>query len=274
VLEADLVATAVRAFMKEQGGEEWVGTSSKLLAALGELVDESHCRGRDWPSSPSALSGRLRRAATNLRKAAIEVAFEREGHLRTRIIRITAKQPEKEAHLVSAASAGGKTGNGNNCLGADSHADDLRATRPGAASTASAAVAPRPHCVRGSDCVKPLKTKNGDDADDADDELRTQSGADPNDGADPGDIPDFLRRHPDNRCDHCGGHLGIMNRWDWPGRPDGIWLHPRCEELWHDSEGRLQRPPARSATYPPAPQPAPGPAATALTISQHEPGDQ
>jgi hypothetical protein len=52
---------------------------------------------------------------------------------------------------------------------------------------------------------------------------------------DPGPIPEFLRRHPDRRCDHCGGQLGIMNRWDWLGRLDGIWLHPRCEEPWHDS---------------------------------------
>jgi putative DNA primase/helicase len=51
---------------------------------------------------------------------------------------------------------------------------------------------------------------------------------------DPGPIPEFLRRHPDRRCDHCGGQLGIMNRWDWLGRPDGIWLHPRCQEPWHD----------------------------------------
>jgi putative DNA primase/helicase len=52
---------------------------------------------------------------------------------------------------------------------------------------------------------------------------------------DPGPIPEFLRRHPDRRCDHCGGQLGIMNRWEWLGRPDGIWLHPRCQEPWHDS---------------------------------------
>jgi hypothetical protein len=54
--------------------------------------------------------------------------------------------------------------------------------------------------------------------------------------ADPGPIPEFLRRHPDRRCNHCGGQLGIMNRWDWLGRPDGIWLHSRCEEAWHDAE--------------------------------------
>jgi hypothetical protein len=28
----------------------------------------------------------------------------------------------------------------------------------------------------------------------------------------------------EHRCDHCGW-LGATGRWDWPGRPDGIWLH-------------------------------------------------
>ena len=37
----------------------------------------------------------------------------------------------------------------------------------------------------------------------------------------------------DHRCDHCG-LPGASGQWNWPGRPDGIWLHPRCEEAWHD----------------------------------------
>ena len=39
----------------------------------------------------------------------------------------------------------------------------------------------------------------------------------------------------DHRCDHCG-QLGACRPWDWPGRPDGIWLHPRCEAAWYDSQ--------------------------------------
>jgi putative DNA primase/helicase len=43
-----------------------------------------------------------------------------------------------------------------------------------------------------------------------------------------------------HRCDHCGG-LGRaadpLSPWDWPGRPDGIWLHASCEE------GFTKRPP-------------------------------
>jgi putative DNA primase/helicase len=56
-------------------------------------------------------------------------------------------------------------------------------------------------------------------------------------GGDPGPIPESLRRH---RCDHCGGAVGTTRNYDWPGRPDGIWLHPRCEGPWFDSEGRPQ----------------------------------
>jgi Protein of unknown function (DUF3631) len=50
------------------------------------------------------------------------------------------------------------------------------------------------------------------------------------------DIPDFLRRPAPRRCDQCGGCLGDMKPWDWPGRPDGVWLHARCEAAWFDSE--------------------------------------
>ena len=57
-------------------------------------------------------------------------------------------------------------------------------------------------------------------------------------------IPDFLLRKPTDlnggtghRCDHCGVP-GATGSWDWPGRPDGVWLHPRCEGPWFDSERR------------------------------------
>jgi hypothetical protein len=43
---------------------------------------------------------------------------------------------------------------------------------------------------------------------------------------------------PDRLCDHCGRPSAAtdpLRPWDWSGRPDGIWLHSRCEELWFDS---------------------------------------
>jgi hypothetical protein len=40
-------------------------------------------------------------------------------------------------------------------------------------------------------------------------------------------------------CDHCGcpdRDADPLNPWNWPGWPDGIWLHTRCEAPWHDQE--------------------------------------
>jgi hypothetical protein len=40
------------------------------------------------------------------------------------------------------------------------------------------------------------------------------------------------------RCDHCGQPATPANAlkpYHWPGRPDGIRLHRRCEEPWHDA---------------------------------------
>ncbi|MBF9021226.1 hypothetical protein HKCCA1065_09940 [Rhodobacterales bacterium HKCCA1065] len=88
VIDADPVAAAVRAALTER--TVWTGTASDLLGALGEVAGERIAKSKTWPDSPRALSGRLRRAATFLRKIGIEVSFEREGRARTRIIRITA----------------------------------------------------------------------------------------------------------------------------------------------------------------------------------------
>jgi hypothetical protein len=92
VIDADPVAAAVRAVMQER--TEWTGTASDLLGALGEAAGERIAKSKTWPDSPRALSGRLRRAATFLRKIGIEVSFEREGRARTRVIRITAAGAE------------------------------------------------------------------------------------------------------------------------------------------------------------------------------------
>jgi len=60
-------------------------------------------------------------------------------------------------------------------------------------------------------------------------------------GADDADDADDTWDHAARRCDHCGA-LGATGRWDWTGRPDGIWLHLRCEEPWFDKEtaGRIK----------------------------------
>ena len=86
VIEADPIATAVRAVMAER--TEWTGTATDLLGALAEEAGERVAKAKTWPASPRALSGRLRRAATFLRKVDIEIDYAKEGRARTRIIRI------------------------------------------------------------------------------------------------------------------------------------------------------------------------------------------
>ena len=88
VIEADPVAAAVRAVMEARTG--WTGTARDLLGALAESAGERVAKSKTWPASPRALSGRLRQAATFLRKIGIEIDHVKEGRARTRIIHIKA----------------------------------------------------------------------------------------------------------------------------------------------------------------------------------------
>jgi hypothetical protein len=107
VIDADPIAAAVRAFMVTRA--EWTGTASELLGALGEMAGDRVAKSKTWPDSPRALAGRLRRAATFLRKIDIEIGFDREGRARTRIIHITAppnhRVPEQAGERPSTPSA-------------------------------------------------------------------------------------------------------------------------------------------------------------------------
>jgi hypothetical protein len=107
VIEADPIAAAVRALMAKR--TEWTGTASILLAALAHEVDERVANSKTWPDSPRALAGRLRRAATFLRKISIEISFTKEGRARTRTICITTtgsqSEPENTGTQRSAPSA-------------------------------------------------------------------------------------------------------------------------------------------------------------------------
>jgi DNA primase len=83
-LETDPVATAIRSLMEET--KEWKGTASGLLEALGRYIPERIQRSNEWPKSVQWLSNRLKRLATNLRGANIEVGFDRESGTGRRLI--------------------------------------------------------------------------------------------------------------------------------------------------------------------------------------------
>jgi hypothetical protein len=97
----------VRAMMTTR--TEWTGTASALLGALADMAGERIAKSKTWPESPRALAGRLRRAATFLRKIGIEMSFGREGRARTRTILIATTPnhttPESTGARPSATSA-------------------------------------------------------------------------------------------------------------------------------------------------------------------------
>jgi hypothetical protein len=84
-VDADPVAAGVREIMASRSS--WVGSAADLLAACADFPGISR-DGNAWPKNPRVLAGRLRRAQTFLRVLGIDIAFSREGHAGSRIIRI------------------------------------------------------------------------------------------------------------------------------------------------------------------------------------------
>jgi hypothetical protein len=86
------------------------------------MAGERVAKSKVWPDSPRALAGRLRRAATFLRKIGIEIGFEREGRARTRVIHVTSAGkligPENAGAQPSASSSPWKKVNRANGLAA------------------------------------------------------------------------------------------------------------------------------------------------------------
>jgi len=102
VIDADPVAACVRHIMSETS--EWTGSASDLLRAGFEVEKAAPYRGRaDWPKTPRALAGRLRRAQTFLRSLGVDIRFAREGRMGTRMIKISA--PTQDPSIPSAPSA-------------------------------------------------------------------------------------------------------------------------------------------------------------------------
>lgn len=99
-LEADSVANAVRILAETRGS--WTGTATELLATLGAAVSEQMQKGSNWPRSPRALSGRLRRAGTFLRMVGIEVDYRRVNTQRS--IAISASRTTAQSSVTGDAT--------------------------------------------------------------------------------------------------------------------------------------------------------------------------
>jgi hypothetical protein len=82
-LDADQVGTAVKTFMESRSFETWEGTASELLDTLDSQADDRAKKGKSWPRSANALSGKVKRSATALRTEGIEVTISRGNKKRT-----------------------------------------------------------------------------------------------------------------------------------------------------------------------------------------------
>jgi hypothetical protein len=63
--------------LAELGREGFTGTVAELLARLNCMVSDGMRRSIRWPKAPNALGNLLRRMATDLRVAGIELQFSR-----------------------------------------------------------------------------------------------------------------------------------------------------------------------------------------------------
>ena len=170
VLEAD-VATAVRGFMAKRIEPTWEGSATDLQMLLAREVTEGTLRERTWPKTPKGLSGRLRRAATFLRKVGINVEFAREGHSRDRKIRISLlpERVGKNASAPSDASANPETPYNINEIDADasSEASDVDAsadTRDASADAHDPSAMSRPNPLQSNEGSNSADASDGADA--------------------------------------------------------------------------------------------------------------
>ena len=76
------------------------GTLTELHARLNTMISDSMRRSARWPKAPNALSNALRRIASNLRAAGIEITFSRADVQGRNIVSIAADTELRERPSV------------------------------------------------------------------------------------------------------------------------------------------------------------------------------
>jgi len=74
--------------LAELAREGFTGTIAELRARLDSMVGEAIRRSVRWPKAPNVLSNMLRRTATNLRAAGIELQFSRNDEQGRRMVSV------------------------------------------------------------------------------------------------------------------------------------------------------------------------------------------
>jgi hypothetical protein len=157
---------------------------------VGERVGKS----KTWPDNARAISGRLRRAATFLRKIGIEVCFERVAHGTRKITITTIPATEKDGNFASPPSPPSPHNDSN----------DLRVTQRVTQKSDGSPTVTR------TVTRNPLENKDGDDGDAGD-----------------AKIPAFSAPLV-GRCAQCHGPAA-----DAPlDEAFGVCLHEQCRAFW------------------------------------------
>jgi hypothetical protein len=74
---------------------------AELLARLNCMMSENMRRSVRWPKAPNALSNALRRMASNLRAAGIEIQFSRADiRGRRMVFLVCASEPRKRSSVI------------------------------------------------------------------------------------------------------------------------------------------------------------------------------
>ncbi len=148
VIESDPVGAAIRMLMQTQ--EAWTGTATELLNVLTGLVDEGTRKDRSWPKTSSVLSGKVKRAATFLRKAGVSVDHIRKGAAGQRLITLE-RMTGKSLGAASVASAPSDPSNDNGFTDAPPDAGRVQSVSRKAAACGTADAAD------GTDALSPTQ---------------------------------------------------------------------------------------------------------------------
>jgi hypothetical protein len=206
VLEGDLVATALRAFMTARA-KPWEGTATELFTALGDSAGDRLTKAKEWPKAPNKLSGRLRRTAHFLRKVGIDVVFPDRTNV-GRLITITRDDTAPNDDSLS---------------GRPLFLDQEEEGQPDWVRNLSSLSSPSSPAAETGE----FQAHSGDDTgDDTGDSIVTAKPLDCN-GSDDSDDSDDKMQHRSGRggvCRHCGAS-------DRPGDP--------VQEVWIDGEQHL-----------------------------------
>ena len=100
----DAEASPLYGPLAELAREGFTGTVADLHARLDSMVSDAMRRSVRWPKAPNGLGNALRRMATNLRAAGVELQFSRNDVQGRRVVSVVAAaHGQKRRQLLSVA---------------------------------------------------------------------------------------------------------------------------------------------------------------------------